>query len=273
MDIALLVLGIVVIVGIFAHGLRTIRRQGQAKMKTKAIKPMPKVKDDKGFDDDGIGEVRVVARKRQEPKMEQMDLNLAESAQAAPAAAPAAAAVAEEVPAQAAEPELPSLQAVAEDIEPEPAPQQEAPAPQQVLVLHVVAREEEPVEGAELLPLLLTLGLKFGEMDIFHRHLEPSGRGPVLFSLANMVNPGTFDLDNMEQFSTKGLALFMTLPNEGDAMKAFAMMLSAAQKLAEEFGCQVLDGDRNLVTQQTVQHYQGQIREFTRRQLLAAGGH
>lgn len=279
MDIFLLVLGILVIGGIFAHGLKTIRRQGQAKLKSKSkpVKPMPtQPRDEKGFDDDGVGEVRVVAKKRQEPKMEQMDLNLG-AARAALEVAPKAEAIAAAEPqeaelalAEAEDQPLPSLHAEEEDA-PEEAPK--AAEPQEVLVLHVMAKEEDPIDGAELLPLLLSLGLRFGEMDIFHRHKESSGRGPVLFSLANMVNPGTFDVDKMEQFSTKGLALFMTLPNEGDAMKAFAMMLNAAQKMAEEFGCQVLDGDRNLVTQQTVQHYQGQIREFTRRQLLAAGGH
>ncbi|WP_406663575.1 cell division protein ZipA [Gallaecimonas sp. GXIMD1310] len=262
MDIVILILGIVLIGGIFVHGLRTIRRQGKGKMKTRNIKPVsPQAKPPSGFDDDGIGEVRVVAKKRQEPKMEQMDLNLPDEP-AAPAAAadPVSAAPSEPLPDAAVADTTPAAE---QDVE--------KPAPEQVLVLHVVAGEQEPIDGAELLPLLLSLGLKFGDMDIFHRHLEASGRGPVLFSLANMVNPGTFDLDNMEQFTSRGLALFMTLPNEGDAMKAFAMMLSAAQKLAEEFGCQVLDGDRNLVTQQTVQHYQGQIREFSRRQLIAAG--
>lgn len=288
MEIFLLIAGVLIIGGIFAHGLKTIRSQGQAKMKTKAVKPIAtqKDKDTSGFDDDGIGEVRVVAKRRHEPKMEQMDLNLSSEAKAVPEAAvveeeqapePAPAfepePVAKAQASQVSEPEAPFIPSIQAEAAPEPELAPEAPEPQDVLVLHVVAKEDEPIEGAELLPLLLTLGMRFGEMDIFHRHKESSGRGPVLFSMANMVNPGTFDVDNMEQFNTRGVALFMTLPNAGDAMKAFAMMLSAAQKMAEEFGCQVLDGDRNLVTQQTVQHYQGQIREFTRRQLLAAGGH
>ncbi|ROQ30025.1 cell division protein ZipA [Gallaecimonas pentaromativorans] len=294
MEIFLLIAGVLIIGAIFAHGLKTIRSQGQAKMKTKAVKPIAtqKDKDTSGFDDDGIGEVRVVAKRRHEPKMEQMDLNLSSQAEAAqeaeavePAAAPEFAPAAAPEPefeqepqvakapgSEVSEPEAPFMPSIQAEQAPEPEPEL-APEPQDVLVLHVVAKEDEPIEGAELLPLLLTLGMRFGEMDIFHRHKESSGRGPVLFSMANMVNPGTFDVDNMEQFNTRGVALFMTLPNAGDAMKAFAMMLSAAQKMAEEFGCQVLDGDRNLVTQQTVQHYQGQIREFTRRQLLAAGGH
>ncbi|WP_115718142.1 cell division protein ZipA [Gallaecimonas mangrovi] len=272
METVLLIIGVLIIGAIFAHGLKTIRNQGQAKLKTKSMKSMPtKEKDPNGFDDDGIGEVRVVAKRRQEPKMEQMDLNLNAEPAAEVSEAPAADEFeAPEAPeARQPEPAMPSIKAVEEEAAAEPV----APENQEVLVLHVVAKDEDPIEGAELLPLLLSLGMRFGEMDIFHRHKESSGRGPVLFSMANMVNPGTFDVDNMEQFNTRGLALFMTLPNAGDAMKAFAMMLNAAQKMAEEFGCQVLDGDRNLVTQQTVQHYQGQIREFTRRQLLAAGGH
>jgi len=31
--------------------------------------------------------------------------------------------------------------------------------------------------------------------------------------LANIMNPGSFDLDSMETFATRGVSLFMTLPN------------------------------------------------------------
>ncbi|EWH08879.1 cell division protein ZipA [Catenovulum agarivorans DS-2] len=140
--------------------------------------------------------------------------------------------------------------------------------PEEVLILNVVAPEGQSMSGAVLLPSLLTLGFKFGEFNIFHRHEEASGTGEVLFSLANMFNPGTFDIDNIEQFTTQGVSLFLSLPVKGDAQQAFNMMHNAAKKIAAEFSGQVLDGQRSVLTRQTVQHYVERIREFERRQLL-----
>lgn len=140
---------------------------------------------------------------------------------------------------------------------------------QEVLALSVVVSETQLISGAALLPNFLTLGLKFGEMNIFHRHQDNAGNGKITFSVANMVNPGTFDLDNMESFSTKGITLFMTLPNAGDPVKVFKQMLSAAKQVANEFGGQVLDGQRSVMTKQTEQHYLSKIREFDRKARLA----
>ncbi|WDE13920.1 cell division protein ZipA [Thalassomonas haliotis] len=160
------------------------------------------------------------------------------------------------------------------------APQQEvkkAPEPKakgasldpEVLVLSVVMPQNQLISGAALLPTLLTLGMKFGDMGIFHRHQDNAGNGKVTFSLANMMNPGTFDLDNMESFATQGVSLFMTLPNEGDAFEVFEQMLSAAKQLASEFNGQVLDDKRSVMTKQTEQHYISNIREFERKRCIA----
>lgn len=137
--------------------------------------------------------------------------------------------------------------------------------PEEVIALHV----KGDIQGAILLQQMTELGFKFGEFDIFHRHETTAGTGPVLFSLANMFNPGTFDIDEMEVFKTQGIALFLALPVKGSAQQAFNMMHNAAQKIAKavENG-QVLDEHRNPLTRQTVQHIQQRIREFERRQLL-----
>uniref|UniRef100_A0A486XVY3 Cell division protein ZipA n=1 Tax=Rheinheimera sp. BAL341 TaxID=1708203 RepID=A0A486XVY3_9GAMM len=141
-------------------------------------------------------------------------------------------------------------------------------APAEVLILYVLLPEHKGMQGPELLSALLTLGFKFGEMDIFHRHQDSAGSGAVLFSLANMFNPGTFDLENIDKLSTRGVSLFMTLPGPGEPLQNFNLMHNAAKKLAEEFGGQVLDGQRSVLTVQTVRHYVDKIREFQRQQLI-----
>lgn len=139
----------------------------------------------------------------------------------------------------------------------------------QIIILSVVMPANQQMFGAALLPSLLTLGLKYGEMNIFHRHEDNAGKGKVTFSLANIMNPGSFDLDSMETFATRGVSLFMTLPNAGDPFYVFEQMLNAAKQLAQEFNAQVLDDKRNVMTKQTEQHYLSKIREFDRKSRIA----
>jgi cell division protein ZipA len=146
---------------------------------------------------------------------------------------------------------------------------QNNPQPQQeVLVLNVKMPDGESIPGAALLPMLLTLGFKFGDQDIFHRHVNSNGKGPVLFSLANMFKPGNFDIDHLENFTTQGVSLFMILPIEGEPHQVFNMMHNAARKIADEFSGQIYDGRRALLTKQSLQQYVEKIREFERQRIL-----
>ncbi|MBB1323108.1 cell division protein ZipA [Shewanella sp. SR43-8] len=135
------------------------------------------------------------------------------------------------------------------------APADEPLEPTDVLVLHIVAKEGEQIQGAELLPSLLSLNFKFGDMDIFHRHIDNAGTGKVLFSLANMLKPGVFDPDEMEQFVTQGVVLFMTLPGYGDPMMNFTIMLNSAYQIADDLNAQLLDGQRQPWTDGTKKEY------------------
>jgi len=104
-------------------------------------------------------------------------------------------------------------------------------------------------------------------MDIFHRHESMAGNGEVLFSMANALKPGTFDLDDIEGFSTRAVSFFLSLPGPRHPKQAFDVMVAAARKLAHELGGELKDDQRSVMTAQTIEHYRQRIVEFERRQL------
>lgn len=141
--------------------------------------------------------------------------------------------------------------------------------PDEVLVINVMAKRGEVFLGEPLLQALLDNGLRFGDMDIFHRHESTDGRGKVLFSLANMVKPGTFDLDEMETFETPGVSMFLTLPIASDSIEAFNLMADTAQALVQSLGGELKDENRSVMTRQTIEHSRQRVVEYERKRRLA----
>lgn len=140
----------------------------------------------------------------------------------------------------------------------------------EVFVLNVVARADAGFKGEDILHILLACDLRFGDMGFFHRHEQEAGRGPIQFSVANMVQPGIFDIDNMSDFDTPGLVFFLTLPGPEDMMQAFDYMLETAQAVSRNLAGDVLDETRSAMTRQTLDHSRQQIRDLERRMLTQA---
>jgi len=145
------------------------------------------------------------------------------------------------------------------------APQAE---PEEVLIINIMAQKGDMFNGSDLLDIVLKCGLRYGSMDIFHRYEDTKGDGALLFSMANMVKPGTFDLDAMDEFTTPGVTLFMTLPINADSMKSFDLMAETAQAIAQTLGGELKDEQRSVMTRQTLEHCRQRIRDFERKKLF-----
>lgn len=143
-----------------------------------------------------------------------------------------------------------------------PAPEPPAPAKSKqpepngdVLVLHLMASEGEEINGQKLLDAALASGMRYGAKKIFHRHEQADGSGEVLFSMANAVNPGTFELSSMGDLKTPGITLFMEPGVLQNPLNSFETMVSVVDDMAENLHLNVLDETRSSMTRQTFDHY------------------
>lgn len=140
--------------------------------------------------------------------------------------------------------------------------------PEEVLIINVMAAKGSMFNGGDLLDIILKCGMRYGSMDIFHRYSDAKGEGALLFSMANMVKPGTFDLDAMDEFETPGISLFMTLPINADSMQSFELMVDTAEAIADGLNGEMKDEQRSAMTRQTLEHCRQRIRDFERMRLF-----
>jgi cell division protein ZipA len=138
---------------------------------------------------------------------------------------------------------------------------------EQVISILVTANDRQGFYGPQLLQLVKACGMVFGEMEIFHRFEDGLRLGKTQFSMANMMEPGTFDLGDIDHLHTPGVVFFLGLPMAQDSMQAFDYMLETAQCLASNLGGGVLDEQRSVMRPQTIAHCRQQIRDFERRHL------
>ncbi|MEE4376216.1 MAG: cell division protein ZipA C-terminal FtsZ-binding domain-containing protein [Candidatus Competibacteraceae bacterium] len=132
------------------------------------------------------------------------------------------------------------------------------------VVLTVLANRKETFSGTEIFTTAQDMGLKFhksGVLDCLSEQV--SGNKPV-FSIAQLREPGVFDLDSIETLNTPGLLLFMNLPGPLEPSEALNFMLSHSQQLAQELGGVVCDEQHNRLTTQHMGHLQSKIGEFER---------
>ena len=139
--------------------------------------------------------------------------------------------------------------------------------PTELIVLNVVAPQGTVFSGEDLLQILLACDVRLGKMNIFHRYEAAGGKGPEQFSVVNLVEPGTFDLDDLAGFSPPGVGFFMHLPGPTKPLEAFAAMAETAKVLAKNLGGELRDERHSAATTQTIEHYRQRILDFERRQL------
>lgn len=140
--------------------------------------------------------------------------------------------------------------------------------PEEILVVNVLTKTGERISGEALLKIFTSEKLKYGKMGIFHRHLNNDGDAPVIYSIANVVEPGNFNFAKMKESDTPGICIFLTLPCAGNAIDAYDDMIDTARVISATLGCELSDENRSILTKQAIEHGRQRVMEFERKNKL-----
>jgi cell division protein ZipA len=143
-------------------------------------------------------------------------------------------------------------------------------APSDFIVLYILpkrdpkntnARENQVLLGSQINSSAQAMGLTFGEMNIFH--YKTNGRS--VFSLANMLEPGSFDADTIHDLKTTGLTAFMKIKADDSldvALDNLTEMLQRSYQIAGLLDARLCNHKRQTLSEQDAENYRTQVREF-----------
>lgn len=139
----------------------------------------------------------------------------------------------------------------------------------ELLVMHVKCKDERGFHGAALLHVVMQCGMQFGDMQMFHRFAKTEDGPQIQFSMLSSVEPGVFDIDEIDELYIPSVSFVMGLPAPGSSQECFTMMLETAKVIVRHLNGELRDENRSVMTPQTIEHYKQRIQEFERRKQLA----
>lgn len=127
--------------------------------------------------------------------------------------------------------------------------EQEQPARRQRIVALRLIAHSDRWTGRQLVDALEAEGLTYGKYSIFHRERDD---GKTIFYVASMVEPGSFDLADIDTLDFPGVSIFTVIPGPLDAPATFDMMLSTARRLSERLKGHLQDEQGSTLTAQRI---------------------
>lgn len=142
--------------------------------------------------------------------------------------------------------------------ESEPEPVSEEPDWEMVIAFTVMAPEGRAFTGKAVKVALENHDLHFGDMQIFHKYSAAS-RKQMLFSVANILDPGTLLPDQFVSMTTPGLLVFARLPGPVNGLALYDDMLDTARGMAEQLEGVLCDESRQPVNDEALEATRSKI--------------
>lgn len=127
-----------------------------------------------------------------------------------------------------------------------------------LIILYIMSPKGHVFTGEGIHAVMTSAGLKHGEHQIYH-YLQDN---MAVFSIANAVEPGFFDLTKLKDVTTPGLAIFLQLPGPVECRRALDNLLEISKRLAEALSGELCDENRSVLTQQTISHLKEKVETY-----------
>ncbi len=133
--------------------------------------------------------------------------------------------------------------------------------PQRIVTVRIVGNGDDTFPGDKLVLSLRGIGMRHGRFGIFHRY-DGNDEQRVVFSAASLVEPGSFDLENLKEQTFPGISLFMVLPGPIDGAEAFDSMMAASRTLTQSLNAELLDESGSTLSIQRERYLREEIIQY-----------
>lgn len=165
-----------------------------------------------------------------------------------------------------------SLENVADDVSliVELTSDQIAPQGEQLFIpLTILARHCGRISGESIKSATLECQFILKDSGIYYFEVaDAQGYKQNLLGLANIMEPGTFDEEQLSGFDTPGLVLFLHLPAPVEAREAFDILLKQGRQLAMLLEGDLCDDARNVLTNQSIGHLKEKVEAYRFKQKM-----
>ena len=152
----------------------------------------------------------------------------------------------------------------AEEVSPEPA----LPDDSRVVTVRILPQPGTAFPAETLILALRSAGLRHGKFKIFHCMSEDESR--IRYSVASLVEPGSFDLSKLTESEYQGISIFAVLPAPENGVALFDEMLGTARDIAKDIDGQLVDGQGGALSMQRERYMREEVIEYLRLRLKSS---
>lgn len=127
-----------------------------------------------------------------------------------------------------------------------------------VVAFTIMTSEANQFTGKAIKAALESVDMHFGELQTYHRYTVGIQK-QSLFSVANILDPGTLSPESLATMTTPGLLIFARLPGPINGLALFDDLLETAEKLAIKLSGTLCDEKREPISQHSLEQMRGRI--------------